>query len=227
MLLLSFFYSGIISNRMYLLGTKFVAVVDHKPLLPLFNKVTRPKQARVDRHRMKLAAFDFEVVYEPGNTNPCDYGSRHPPAALKAQDKATRQEQGEEDDTEVYVNRLIQDQLPQAITRKLLRRETAKDETLMKLMEDINTGRCRPALHRYQQIFEELTVVDGLVVRGDQLIVPQALQAEVIQLAHEGHQGQDKTLQLLRQSVWFPNMGAEVREFVETINTASTQWYRW
>ena len=209
-------YSGIVANRMYLLGTKFVAVVDHKPLLPLFNKVTRPKQARVDRHRMKLAAFDFEVVYEPGSTNPCDYGSRHPPAAARGQDEAARQEQGEEDDTEVYVNRLIQDQLPQAITRKLLRRETAKDETLIKLMEDINTGKCRPALHRYQQIFEELTVVDGLVVRGEQLIVPQALQAEVIQLAHEGHQGQDKTLQLLRQSVWFPNMGAMVREFVET-----------
>ena len=74
---------------MYLLGTKFVAVVDHKPLLPLYNKVTRPKQGRVD-------------------------------------------------DTEVYVNRLIQDQLPQAITRKLLRRETAKGGTLHKLMEDIN-----------------------------------------------------------------------------------------
>ena len=209
-------YSGIVANRMYLLGTKFVAVVDHKPLLPLFNKVTRPKQARVDRHRMKLAAFDFEVVYEPGNTNPCDYGSRHPPAAARGLDEAARREQGEEDDTEVYVNRLIQDQLPQAITRKLLRRETAKDETLQKLMEDINIGKCRPALHRYQQIFEELTVVEGLVVRGEQLIVPQALQEEVIQLAHEGHQGQDKTLQLLRQSVWFPNMGAGVREFVES-----------
>ena len=28
-------YSGIVANRMYLLGTKFVAAVDHKPLLPL------------------------------------------------------------------------------------------------------------------------------------------------------------------------------------------------
>ena len=89
----------------YLLGTKFVVVVDHKPLLPLFNKVTRPKQARVDRHRMKLAAFDFEVVYEPGTSNPYDYGSRHPPAVTKEQDEAARQDQGEEDDTEVYVNR--------------------------------------------------------------------------------------------------------------------------
>merc|ERR1719233_2886415 len=115
-------YSGIVANRMYLLGTKFEAVVDHKPLLPLYNKVTRPKQARVDRHRMKLAAFDFEVVFEPGTSNPCDYGSRHPPTAAEGQEVAARQEQGEEDDTEVYVNRLIQDQLPPAITRKLLRR---------------------------------------------------------------------------------------------------------
>ena len=59
-------------------------------------------------------------------------------------------------------------------------------------------------------------MANGLVVRGEQLIIPQALQVEVIQLAHEGHQGQDKTLQLLRQSVWFPNMGAGVRGFVET-----------
>ena len=57
--------------------------------------------------------------------------------------------------------------------------------------------------------------MDGLVVRGEQLIIPLELQGEVIQLAHEGHQGQDKTLQWMRQSVWFPNMGAKVREFVE------------
>ena len=75
-------------------------------------------------------------------------------------------------------------------------------------MEDIRIGTCRTALHRYQQVFEELAIVDGLVVRGEQLIIPQVLQHEVIQLAHEGHQGQDKTLQLMRQSTWFPNMGA-------------------
>ena len=43
----------------------------------------------------------------------------------------------------------------------------AKDETLQKLREDISTGKCRAALHRYKQIFEELTEVDGLMVRGE------------------------------------------------------------
>ena len=40
----------------------------------------------------------------------------------------------------------IQDQLPQAVTRKLLRRKMAKDETLQKLGEDISTGKCRPVV---------------------------------------------------------------------------------
>ena len=39
-------YSGIVANRMYLLGTKFVAVVDHKPLLPLYNKAGKGGQAQ-------------------------------------------------------------------------------------------------------------------------------------------------------------------------------------
>ena len=56
--------------------------------------------------------------------------------------------------------------------------------------------------------------MDGPVVRGEQLIIPLALQGEAIQLTHEGHLGQDKTLQWMRQSVWFPNMGAKVRELV-------------
>jgi len=83
------------------------AVVDHKALLPLYNKVTRPKQARVNRHRIKLAAFDFEVVYKPGTSKPCDYKSRHPPTTAEGQDEAARQEQWEQDDTKVYVSRLI------------------------------------------------------------------------------------------------------------------------
>ena len=51
--------TGMISNRIFLLGIPFVAVVDHKPLLPLYNTPRRPKQMRVDRHRMKLMAFNF------------------------------------------------------------------------------------------------------------------------------------------------------------------------
>ncbi len=117
---------------------------------------------------------------------------------------------------EIYVNRIVQDQLPGAITRKMLKKETEKDPKLKKLMEDIGGGTCRPALHQFQQVFSEITQAGGILMRGEQLLIPEGLQAHAIQLAHEGHLGVDKTLGLLRQSTWFPNMGNMVREFVET-----------
>ena len=66
--------TGITSNKTYLLGVNFEAVVDHKPLLPLYNNPKRPKQMRVDRHRMKLAGYRFHVSHVSGEKNPCDYG---------------------------------------------------------------------------------------------------------------------------------------------------------
>ena len=74
---------------------------------------------------MKLEVYRFEMKWKPGEKNPCDYGSRHPP---------------EGDNSEIYVNSLLEDQLPPAITRKILQRETPKDPAIQPLVEDIGRG---------------------------------------------------------------------------------------
>ena len=89
--------------------------------------------------------------------------------------------------------------MPPAVTREMLKEATAKDKVLKTLMEDVYKGTCRKSLTRYSQIFEELAVVDGMVVRGKQLVIPAELQPMVVQLAHEGHFGHEKTLNTLRQ----------------------------
>ncbi len=55
-----------------------------------------------------------------------------------------------------------------------------------------------------------------MIIRDGRLLVPESLRAVIIQIAHEGHLGQQKTLGLLRQTVWFPNMEGLVKEYVET-----------
>ena len=40
-------------------------------------------------------------------------------------------------------------------------------------MEDIRTGTCRNLLTRYSKVFEEMSIVDSMVVRGDQLVIPE------------------------------------------------------
>ena len=174
--------TGIASNKMYLLGVPFEAVVDHKPLVPLYNNPKRPKQMRIDRHRMKLSAYNFKLIHMAGDKIPCDYGSRTGCPRRKEYSKQEEAEWEVEDDTEIYVNKVMEEQLPDAVTKEILQQETAKDKTLTMLIEDIHRGVCRNSLTRFSQVFDELTVMDGMVVRGDQLVIPEELQPIVVQL---------------------------------------------
>ena len=54
------------------------------------------------------------------------------------------------------------------------------------------------------------------MMRGEKLVLPKELQAAAIQLAHEGHLGQEKTLGLLRETTWFPGMSQRVKEYVSS-----------
>ena len=209
--------TGISANRPYLLGKNFQAAVDHKPLLPLYNKINRPKQIRVDRHRTKLAGYKFEVIHVPGDSTPCDYGSR---AGCPEPREYTEQEKEDwaiEEEDEIFVSRIMEEQVPQAITWNMVQRATKEDPQLKMLMEDIRKGTCRKALTRYTKIFNELSIIDEVIVRGEQILIPEDMQEDVIKLAHEGHTlGHEKTIRLLRESCWFPAMGEKVKKFIET-----------
>ena len=207
---------GVHKNKMYTLGTHIEVVTNHAPLLPAYNAPNKPKQLRVDRYCTKLLPFRYNVVYEPGKMTPCDYSSRHPPPNTNFTEEQ-RVDWAVEDETDIFINRVIQDQLTQAITLEILRAATATDPELQLLKEDIITNKTsRNHLISFQKVFHELSYIEGIIMRGSQAVIPTSLQAEIIELAHEGHMGEDKTLNLLRQSCWFPNMGQLVREYVRT-----------
>ena len=69
---------GCLKNQLYLLGSTFTVVTDHKPLVSLYNNPRRPGPFRVERMRLKLQGFSFRVIYRSGKLNPTDYTSRQP-----------------------------------------------------------------------------------------------------------------------------------------------------
>ena len=50
--------------RSYLYGRKFTFVIDHKPLVWFQN--SKDPCLRVSRWRLKLARYDFDVIYKAG-----------------------------------------------------------------------------------------------------------------------------------------------------------------
>ena len=163
--------SGIKSNRMYLYGTSFEVVVDHKPLVPLYNTPSRPSPIRVDRHKSKLLAFDFKVVYEPGHRNPCDYGSRHPDKIPGYEKMTTAQKEDlgiedKDEDSTFSVNRVVSENILGAVTRETLVRETEADGDLSQVVKDVVRGRLSEQVKKtpYGKIYEELTVCGGALI---------------------------------------------------------------
>ena len=66
---------------MYLLGSHFKVITDHKPLLHIFSSPTSQVSARIDNWRLRLQSLDFEILYSRSDLNPANYISRHLQAA--------------------------------------------------------------------------------------------------------------------------------------------------
>ena len=86
--------------------------------------------------------------------------------------------------------------MPSAVTLQEIKDATATDETLQNLARVITTQKWHEVgqdVGQYQQIKQELSVSNGVILRGTRIIVPGRLRQRVIMLAHSGHQGIVKT----------------------------------
>ena len=197
---------GIEHFHLYVQGAPFKLITDHKPLLGMV-KSRNPTTARIERWRLRLMPYEVEFVYRPGRNehNPADYISRHP------QTTPARENAGEE-----YIAFLAKFAVPKAMTQDEVRAETQKDPQLQTVMQAVQTGQWRGDISDFARFKDELSVHDGLVLRGHRLILPQSLQKRAIDIAHQSHQGIVKTKQLIRKKIWFPGIDKLVENTVKS-----------
>ena len=55
---------------------------------------------------------------------------------------------------------------------------------------------------------------DGLLILKGKIIIPKALQENMIKNAHLGHQGMTRTNELLKLHAWFPQMKTKVEQLI-------------
>lgn len=70
------------------------------------------------------------------------------------------------------------------------------------------------SLQTFVKVSVELSVEDGLLVRGDRLVPPEVLKVRLIKGAHEGHLGKTLTKRRLREYFWWPQMDKDVDLYV-------------
>lgn len=90
------------------------------------------------------------------------------------------------------MNLVIENDIPKAISKEEIIVSTGNDRELQKLIkcvEEKSIDHKDADLRKYSNVFNELAVVDGLVLRGEHIVVRQTLREATVKIAHEGHQG--------------------------------------
>ena len=145
-----------------------------------------------------LQGFSFEVRHITGKDNPCDFPSRQPlPLALN-----TDEDMYLTDELNLCVHNIFASDRDLVLDPSEIRTEINKDKTLIKIINLLSSQKCPSSkdkdLQPYIRIWNELSLANDLILRGDRMIIPSKLQKKIVRIAHEGHLGIVKTKNLLR-----------------------------
>ena len=94
--------------------------------------------------------------------------------------------------------------------------ETDKDPLMQALKHQIIKGwpsirsECSGNLQDFWNYRDELSVLDGLVLKGSHIVIPESCRDEILNQLHEGHFGMDRTKLHARDSVYWPNINQDI-----------------
>ena len=199
----------------YLVGLRFHVETDHKPLVPLLsNKLLDELPLRIQRLRMRLMRFSFSISHVPGkDLSTADTLSRAPVSNASPSDEFLSEE------ADTYLQMAVQS-LP-ATEKRLeeVRSHQQTDLVCKKIATYCQDGwPSKHGIHEsakpFYSIAGELSVHDGLLMRGSRIVIPSDMQAEMLTRLHSSHQGISKSRQRARQSVWWPGMSSDLERVV-------------
>ena len=66
----------------------------------------------------------------------------------------------------------------------------------------------------YFKFRSELSIAEGIMSKGDKLVIPSSLQKEMKERIHQGHLGKEKCKARARQGMYWPNIYADISDMV-------------
>ena len=58
----------------------------------------------------------------------------------------------------------------------------------------------------------ELSELNGIILRGERILIPTSMQTETLKRIHQGHMGKEKSKRRARDVLYWPGMGSEIQE---------------
>ncbi|XP_037560890.1 uncharacterized protein K02A2.6-like [Dermacentor silvarum] len=204
---------GVTKFRQYLWGREFEAITDHKPLLGLLapdKRVPEMCSPCIMRSALMLGAYNYKLMYRPGASITNVEGLSRLPLPVYAQPV--------ERPAEVF---MLEAAYPRVLRSTVVAEATSKDSTLAKLRDALWSGAelRDPEFRFYADRKLQMSVQEDCILLGSRVIIPSALQQEVLRLLHEGHPGMTKMKAIARSHVWWPSLDEDITAAVRQCQT--------
>ena len=124
---------GINTHCYYLLGIPYT---DNQSLPPIYNATCKPGPARVKIYHLKIQDFQYTMKYIPGKSNSSNYTSLHP-IPLSAYTTSEIADMVIDLGDEMGINKIITDDLPDAVMLHTIEQATKQDPICNKLITSI------------------------------------------------------------------------------------------
>ena len=165
----------------YIYGKHFMVESDHKPLEMISNENLTAAPPRLLTMLLKLQGYDMTIKYRPGRE-------------MILADSLSRAPNKRNASTINLDNKIA---LVQFSNEKIstLQHATKEDGILSQLFDIIVTGwpekqRDLPRdLRPYWSYRDELSVENGIILKGDRIVIPESMQPDILKQIHAGHQG--------------------------------------
>ena len=221
--------------RFFTLGCRdLIIATDHKPLVRLLgdralDDIHNPRLFRI---KQRTLMWRYRIVHVPGKDNAAaDTASRYPPpeshpqwesdnAALAAIRREATDGIDSHDDLEVTITAVAvaATHALGAVTWARVRHATRQDADLCQLTAYVVSGfpvardDLPQGLQRFWQHRDALCMVDGVVMRGNRVVVPTVLREEVLQALHSAHQGVGKMTDRALDTVFWPGLTQDLEQ---------------
>ena len=190
----------------YLFGKRFIVESDHKPLEMIHFKNLTAAPPRLQRMLLRIQGYDFTIKYKPGTEMLlADPMSRLIP--LPCEESLDLQK--------VCLVRFSDEKW------NALKRDTSSDPELSPLREIIYSGwpgkqkQVPVPLKKYWAYRDELSIENGLVLKGERVIIPELQREDILEKIHQAHQGVAKCQLRAKSCVFWPNINKDIEARVQ------------
>ena len=201
----------------YLIGLEFHIETDHKPLVPLLSsRNVEDLPARVQRFRMRIMRFTYSLSHVPGKS--LYTADTLSPAHLV--NPLNREEEKLEADVQAYVDVIVK-YLPATEDRlEDFRTQQQHDEIKRQLITYCSEGWPeKPQLPSPLKVYwperSDLTVQQGLLMKGNRLVVALTMRIDVLEKLHDAHRDITKCRERAKASIWWPGLSHQLEEVVK------------